>query len=58
MHNMSYQALHLWVKKRLPKPENCEWCLKSTRLVLANKTNDYLKSLDDWLWLCTKCHAQ
>lgn len=49
-------ALHFWIKRRLVKPSNCDICGKEKILDLANKSGKYIRSLDDWLWLCKKCH--
>jgi len=56
--NVGYFALHDWVKRRLKKPKNCEFCKKEKILDLASKSRKYKRDLDDWLWLCRKCHIQ
>ena len=61
---IGYYALHAWVKKQIIKPNECEKCGlipsngKDGRslLDLANKSGEYRKDLEDWLWLCRKCH--
>lgn len=49
-------SLHEWVTSRLPKPKKCQDCKVKPPLDLANKTNKYLRDLDDWEWLCRSCH--
>ncbi len=53
---VGYYALHNWVKRRLKKPEICEFCNEVKKLDLANKTGEYKRDLSDWIWLCRKCH--
>jgi uncharacterized protein YlaI len=56
--NVGISALHSWVKRRLNKPIKCNFCGETKRLDLANKSGNYLRNLDDWYWLCKKCHNQ
>lgn len=57
---VGYYALHTWVQRELGKPTTCEFCgkknLKGRYIQWANKSGDYLRSLSDWIRLCTKCH--
>jgi len=48
-------GLHSWVKRRLKKPETCDFCNNSKPYDLANK-GIYDRNLDNWEWLCRKCH--
>jgi hypothetical protein len=62
----SLVSLHTWVKRRLQRPDCCEHCgiipkpikSRSTGLHLANKSHKYLRDVNDWLWLCVKCHSK
>lgn len=56
--NPSYEALHHYIHKRLDKakPEKCEHCGEEKKLEMANKSREYKRELEDWLWLCKKCH--
>ena len=55
--DVGYDALHAWVKRRLPHPPNCERCGKKVKkLDLANVSGKYLRRLDDWEYLCRSCH--
>jgi len=51
-----YKAIHLWVRKHKPKMNSCEFCGKHEELVMASKTHKYTRDLDEYLWLCRKCH--
>lgn len=52
------QALHTYIHRRLDstKPEKCQHCGLEKKLEMANKSREYKRDLDDWLWLCKKCH--
>lgn len=66
-----YQQLHSWIRKHKPKPECCELC-KKTKIVLiwrrgptkridlelANISGKYKKDIDDFMWICHKCHLE
>ena len=54
--NVWYTALHHWIKARLVKPQKCNDCLKNKPLDLANISGEYKRDLNDWEWLCRKCH--
>jgi hypothetical protein len=51
-----YCAIHTYVKLRKQKPKSCEFCHQNKKLDLANKSGKYKRDLDDWYWLCRKCH--
>lgn len=54
--DVGYSALHSWVKRRKAIPEACEKCNEVKKLDLANISGKYFRALDDWEWLCRKCH--
>ena len=54
--NVSYAALHDWVKYHLPKVKLCQICKKVPPYDLANISGEYKRDLTDWQWLCRKCH--
>lgn len=55
--SVSYGALHDYIKYYKPKPEACSNCgEKPKRLDLANISQTYKRDLDDWEWLCRRCH--
>ena len=50
-------ALHQWIRIRLPQPLNCEGCnILTPNLDLANISQKYFRRLDDWEYLCRRCH--
>ena len=56
---VKYSGLHMWAKRWLEKPNNCEICNeKKDKLHLANKSGKYKRDLKDWLWLCPICHSE
>ena len=56
--NVGTNALHEWVRGRCPSPPKCQRCGKSSPLDLANKNGNYNRNLDEWWWLCRKCHME
>lgn len=54
--DVSYGALHDYVKYHLTKPLNCEMCGQPKKLDLANISGEYKRDLKDWEYLCRKCH--
>jgi hypothetical protein len=53
---VKYEALHIYVRRRKPMPDLCEFCGLVPPVDLANKSGKYLRDLDDWNYLCRKCH--
>lgn len=60
--NVSYRSLHKWVMRWLGCPTKCENCGKkeiNNRLIhWANRSGRYLRNLNDWIRLCSKCHGK
>lgn len=54
--NAGYSAIHYWVARYKTKPPCCPECGKIGRLELANISGKYKRDLDDYKWLCVKCH--
>ena len=54
--DVSYSALHGWVRRNLLKPSFCDMCKTNNPLDVANISGNYLRDLTDWQWLCRKCH--
>ena len=52
------QAIHIWIRSRLGKPELCNRCHKSGWIDLANISQKYKRELTDWEFLCRKCHME
>jgi hypothetical protein len=59
--NVGYEALHMWVKKHLGRPDTCENCGKSDlrghQIHWANISGLYKRIITDWRRLCVKCHV-
>ena len=55
-NKVQYPALHMWVKRNKPKSQACEYCKKEGRLDLANISGEYKRDINDFRWLCRKCH--
>ena len=54
----SLKAIHLWVRARLPIPDQCNDCGRPKPRDLANISQQYKRNLKDWEWLCRKCHME
>lgn len=54
--DVGIDALHTYVRRRLPKPELCSCCKKEPPYDLANISQQYKRDISDWEWLCRKCH--
>jgi len=55
--DVSYEALHEWVRRYKTKPEQCVRCAKkTTKLDASNISGKYLRDLNDFEYLCKKCH--
>ena len=55
---VGYSALHKWVERHKPKPELCEECRKKPPIDLANISGKYKRDVNDFRWLCRKCHLE
>lgn len=53
---VGYNALHVWIKRHLPKPELCQRCNLVKPHDLANMTGKYTRDFENWQYLCRKCH--
>ncbi|TES88940.1 MAG: hypothetical protein E3J94_07200 [Desulfobacteraceae bacterium] len=54
--DVGYEALHDWVARRKPKTEFCEHCGKAPPYDLANISQEYKRDVNDFEWICRKCH--
>lgn len=54
--SVSYRALHDWVRSRKPKPDVCADCKTAPPRDLANISQQYRRDINDFEWLCRKCH--
>lgn len=55
---VGYTALHNWIRRRLPIPRLCKMCNKEKPYDLSNISGEYKRQLDDWEWLCRRCHMK
>lgn len=53
-----YVAINNWVRRRKPKKEFCKNCGKKKILYLANISGKYKRDINDYEWLCHKCHME
>ena len=49
-------ALHNWVRRHKKRPTLCECCKKKPPIDLANVSQEYKRDIDDFEWLCRRCH--
>jgi uncharacterized protein YlaI len=57
-NNVSYGALHDYIKWHKIKIIFCEECRKKRSFDLANITGKYTRNPDDYKWLCRSCHTK
>ena len=55
---VSYKALHQWITSHKPKPKFCEKCRIDKPYDLANISGDYKRDINDFKWLCRRCHLK
>jgi hypothetical protein len=60
--DVSYSALHHWIKRKLGSPDICSQCGKSgltgKYITWANISHKYLRHTSDWKRLCQSCHKK
>lgn len=56
-NNVSYPALHAWIRKNKIKPKLCECCKIKPPFDIANISGKYKRDINDFRWLCRKCHV-
>lgn len=57
-NKVQYGALHQRIRKEIKRPIKCTFCKKKKKLNLANISQKYKHTLDDWMYLCSKCHQR
>ncbi len=55
---VGYCSLHEWVRNRKHAPLLCENCRTCPPMDLAAIGDRYTRNLDDWEYLCRKCHME
>ena len=56
---VSYSGLHLWVRRHKGYLLYCENCKKKKgieELELSNISGEYKRDINDYEWLCVRCH--
>lgn len=53
-----YNKIHNWIRERKQKPEFCEDCkiVKPKELHCVN--HNYIRDIDEFVWLCKSCHIK
>lgn len=54
--DVGYFGLHKWVRRHKPRPKKCVMCNESPAVEVANVSGKYLRDLNDFQWVCHKCH--
>ena len=54
--DVGYSQLHNWIRKYKPKTKLCEECKKRKPFDIANISGKYKRDINDFEWLCRKCH--
>lgn len=56
--NLLYESKHAYIRRHKPKPLFCEECHKVSPIDVANISGLYLRDINDYRWLCRKCHMK
>ena len=56
--NCALRTLHQWIAKNKPKPSFCEKCGKVPPIDVANISGKYKRDIEDFEWLCRRCHMK
>jgi len=54
--NAGLGAIHTHIKSLLPKTALCQDCNSVPPYDLANISQEYKRDIQDWEWLCRRCH--
>lgn len=57
-NKVGYSALHAWVRRNKLKLKFCEKCNKNKKLDVSNISGKYKRDVNDYEWLCKKCHRR
>lgn len=55
-NRVGYRALHTWIRKNKQKIDFCQECKINKPFDLANISGNYLRDINDFEWLCRRCH--
>lgn len=53
-----YKAIHMWVRNHKKEVKYCERCKKAPPYDLANISGRYYRNVNDFQWLCRRCHME
>lgn len=56
--NIQLRSLHKWVERHKFRVKFCESCNKATPYDLANISGKYKRDVNDFEWLCRRCHMR
>lgn len=58
--SVGYEQLHFWIRKKLGKPQYCEFCTTTEDRMYhwASISGEYVRDFCDWLRLCVPCHSK
>jgi hypothetical protein len=56
--DVTYGALHIWVRKNKTKIGVCSVCGQERYTEWANVGHDYSRDLDDYIEVCKSCHMR
>ena len=56
--NVRYAGLHYWIRAHKTRPKTCETCRTNKPLDVANISGDYKRDIDDFKWVCRRCHME
>ena len=55
---VSIFGIHKWVRRNKPKVDLCEECKTNKPHDLANISQKYKRDINDFEWLCRRCHMK
>jgi hypothetical protein len=55
---VQHKALHVWLRRRIPRVDVCEICSVRKALDLANVTGVYDRNLSNYRYMCRSCHTK
>jgi hypothetical protein len=54
--NATLPNIHRFIERRKPRPEKCVRCNEGSAIDLANISGEYTRNINDYEWLCRRCH--
>ena len=53
---VSYNSLHHWLRKWMPKTGKCAHCKTTKKKLVVACKKKYTRNFNDYMWLCYRCH--